>query len=78
MDRASRLDWILGIPSSSVSRPLKRVQESFKRLVSARKATLHALAEVGQDIIQLDEDLKTKKAWTAAASITGNHYCEKK
>jgi hypothetical protein len=45
--------------------------------VSARKATLHALAEVGQDIIQLDEDLKTKQAWTAAASITGNHYCEK-
>ncbi len=68
-DRTCRLDWILTIPDSSISNPLKLVEESFERLVSARKATVHTLAQFGQGLIQLDEDSRKKKSWITGDSI---------
>jgi hypothetical protein len=50
----------------------KALKVSFKRLVDARKKTVECLVEVGQDIVQLHHELKTKKAWSTAASVEGN------
>jgi hypothetical protein len=62
----------LKIPDSSSSKPLRRVEESFERFVDARKESVQALAQVGCDIVELDEDFKSKKAQVSAASVTGN------
>ena len=71
----SNLDWILRHKekeSSTEEAPPKTVEESFMRLVDARKASVRGLEQVGRDLIELDEDLKKKKVWTTAVSITGN------
>jgi hypothetical protein len=63
------------IPESSKaskSNNLERAKDSFERLVEARKKTVRCLVEVAEDIVQLDHELKTKKAWSTAASVAGN------
>ena len=63
------------IPESPISKTLKRVEDSFERLVEARKKSVKCLLEVGNDIMDLDKEFKAKKAQVTAVSAAGNMLC---
>ena len=80
-EREHLVDWTLTFetpnldPASDVGhlRELKRVRESFDRLVVARRITVRCLMKVGNDVKVLDEKIRKQKIGTRCVSIGGKH-----